>query len=145
MPRKAVRYRPDIIQAMSLGAGESPLSPDDPDYPWRMLAEGDSWFSIGAISSSNLLYELSLKLGLFRWRLHHPLAVGAAASQGGRAGQGGRSAGRRVLPVCLNMHSDSAPCCGDLPETVVLRRLNTWSGALFVTGLAVIVADGAHT
>ena len=61
MPRKAVRYHPDIIQAMSLGAGESPLSPDDPDYPWRMLAEGDSWFSIGAIPSSNLLYELRLK------------------------------------------------------------------------------------
>ncbi len=35
MPRKAVRYRADIIQAMSLGAGDSSLSPDDPDYASR--------------------------------------------------------------------------------------------------------------
>lgn len=61
MPKKTVRYRADIIQAMSLGAGDAPLTPDDPDYAWRILAEGDSWFTIGAIPSSNLLYELRLK------------------------------------------------------------------------------------
>jgi lysophospholipase L1-like esterase len=61
MPRKVVRYRADVIQAMSLGAGDTSLSPDDPDYAWRLLAEGDSWFTIGAIPSSSLLYELRLK------------------------------------------------------------------------------------
>jgi hypothetical protein len=40
MPRKTVRYRADIIQAMSLGASDYPLQPDDPGYDWRLLAEG---------------------------------------------------------------------------------------------------------
>src|SRR5512139_250300 len=61
MPRKTVRYRADIIQAMSLATADYPLQPDDPFYDWRLLAEGDSWFTIGAIPSSNLLYELRLK------------------------------------------------------------------------------------
>jgi lysophospholipase L1-like esterase len=61
MPRKTVRYHADIIQAMSLGSADYPLQPDDPFYDWRLLAEGDSWFTIGAIPSSNLLYELRLK------------------------------------------------------------------------------------
>ncbi|MGA8055202.1 MAG: hypothetical protein WCA12_15335, partial [Burkholderiales bacterium] len=30
-------------------------------YEWRILAEGDSWFSIGAIPSSNLLWDLELE------------------------------------------------------------------------------------
>ena len=33
--------------------------PDDPAYAKRILCEGDSWFSIGAIPSSNLLFSLS--------------------------------------------------------------------------------------
>lgn len=61
MPRNTVRYRADIIQALSLGMGDYPLQPDDPFYDWRLLAEGDSWFTVGAIPSSNLLYELRLK------------------------------------------------------------------------------------
>ena len=72
MPKKTVRYRADIIQAMSLGAGDSPLSPDDPDYAWRFLAEGDSWFTIGAIPSSNLLYELRLKKPTIVLNLGYP-------------------------------------------------------------------------
>jgi hypothetical protein len=30
------------------------------DYGWHFLSEGDSWFTIGAIPSSNLLFELRL-------------------------------------------------------------------------------------
>jgi lysophospholipase L1-like esterase len=54
---------PDIVHPRDLRVGE--LSPvvGDPQYPWHLLAEGDSWFSIGALPSSNLLYELRLK----RW------------------------------------------------------------------------------
>src|SRR5512139_2216548 len=44
MPRKTVRYRADIIQAMSLATADYPLQPDDPFYDWRLLAEGDSWW-----------------------------------------------------------------------------------------------------
>lgn len=61
MAKKTVRYRAEIIQAMSLGMGDTALNPDDPDYAWRILSEGDSWFTIGAIPSSSLLYELRLK------------------------------------------------------------------------------------
>jgi hypothetical protein len=61
MAKKTVRYRAEIIQAMSLGMGDTTLNPDDPDYAWRILSEGDSWFTIGAIPSSSLLYELRLK------------------------------------------------------------------------------------
>ena len=61
MAKKTVRYHAEVIQAMTLGMGDSSLNPDDPDYGWRILAEGDSWFTIGAIPSSNLLYELRLK------------------------------------------------------------------------------------
>jgi hypothetical protein len=61
MPKKQVTYHADIIQAMTLGMSDSPLDPDDSAYAWRFLAEGDSWFTIGAIPSSNLLYEIRLK------------------------------------------------------------------------------------
>lgn len=72
MAKKKVRFRADIIQAMSLGMGDSPLSPDDPDYDWRILAEGDSWFTIGAIPSSNLLYELRMKKSTVVLNLGYP-------------------------------------------------------------------------
>lgn len=39
-----------------LGTGTS--GPDDPAFAKRILCEGDSWFSIGAIPSSNLLFPL---------------------------------------------------------------------------------------
>lgn len=61
MPKKTVTYRADIVQAMTLGMGETQIQIDDPTYGWRFLAEGDSWFTIGAIPSSNLLYEMRLK------------------------------------------------------------------------------------
>jgi lysophospholipase L1-like esterase len=58
---KTVLYHAEVIQAMSLGSPDSQLNPDDPEFDWRILSEGDSWFTIGAIPSSNLLYELRLK------------------------------------------------------------------------------------
>ncbi|MHB1084933.1 MAG: hypothetical protein ACYCZA_08840 [Thiobacillus sp.] len=61
MPKKAVRFHADVIQAMSLGSSDSSVDPDDPFYDWRLLAEGDSWFTMGAIPSSNLLFELRMK------------------------------------------------------------------------------------
>jgi lysophospholipase L1-like esterase len=61
MSKKKATYRADIIQAMTLGMGDTELTLDDSAYDWRFLAEGDSWFTIGAIPSSNLLYEMRLK------------------------------------------------------------------------------------
>ncbi len=60
-PPKTERYQADIISAFGLATGDSTLNVDDSAYDWRFLAEGDSWFSIGAIPSSNLLYQLRLK------------------------------------------------------------------------------------
>lgn len=39
-------------------AGTGTSGPDDPAFAKRILCEGDSWFSIGAIPSSNLLFPL---------------------------------------------------------------------------------------
>ena len=80
MAKKAVRYQAEIIQALSLGMGDS-LDPDDPDYAWRILAEGDSWFTIGAIPSSNLLYELRLKKRTVVLNLGYPGDTIANVSQ----------------------------------------------------------------
>ena len=81
MANKAVRYRAEIIQALSLGMGDASLGPDDPDYAWRILAEGDSWFTIGAIPSSNLLYELRLKKRTVVLNLGYPGDTIANVSQ----------------------------------------------------------------
>ena len=50
----------DVITPRDVGLGENQEQPDDPDYAWHFLAEGDSWFTIAAIPSSNLLLELRL-------------------------------------------------------------------------------------
>jgi lysophospholipase L1-like esterase len=50
----------DVIMPRDVGHGESQEQPDNPDYGWHVLAEGDSWFTIAAIPSSNLLLELRL-------------------------------------------------------------------------------------
>ena len=81
MPKQAVRYHVDVIQAMTLGMGDSALDPDDPDYAWRILAEGDSLFTIGAIPSSNLLYQLRLKKRTIVLNLGYPGDTIANVSQ----------------------------------------------------------------
>ena len=48
----------DVVNPRDLGHGETGVHAGDPDYPWHFLAEGDSWFTIAAIPSSNLLFEL---------------------------------------------------------------------------------------
>lgn len=53
----APRLAPDILYPEQIGReGQPDLG--DALYRWHLLAEGDSWFSIGAVPSSNLLYEL---------------------------------------------------------------------------------------
>lgn len=50
----------DVITPRDVGHGENGEQPDNPDYPWHFIAEGDSWFTIAAIPSSNLLLEMRL-------------------------------------------------------------------------------------
>ena len=60
MPPPFLSLAVDVINPRDVGQGEHGASPDNPDYPWHFLAEGDSWFTIAAIPSSNLLLELRL-------------------------------------------------------------------------------------
>ncbi|MDQ6684890.1 MAG: hypothetical protein M3Z16_07170 [Pseudomonadota bacterium] len=60
MPDPHLALAVDIITPRDVNQGEHGASPDDPDYPWHLLSEGDSWFTIAAIPSSNLLFELRL-------------------------------------------------------------------------------------
>jgi lysophospholipase L1-like esterase len=60
MPSQQLELRADLIYARDLLQLENPPLPNDPAYGWHLLAEGDSWFTIGAVPSSNLLFELRL-------------------------------------------------------------------------------------
>jgi lysophospholipase L1-like esterase len=51
-------YAGNVVFAGSPDLPGRPNDPEDPFYKKRILCEGDSWFSIGAIPSSNLLYPL---------------------------------------------------------------------------------------
>lgn len=58
VPTSAVALAVDVLHPSDLRQGEQSIQPDDPAYAWHLLADGDSWFSLGAIPSSNLLFEL---------------------------------------------------------------------------------------
>lgn len=47
-----------VISYGNLSEDKYPGGTDDPSFVKRILCEGDSWFSIGAIPSSNLLFRL---------------------------------------------------------------------------------------
>lgn len=51
-------YKGSVIHPDSTPLPGEPDGPEDTAYAKRILCEGDSWFSIGAIPSSNLLYPL---------------------------------------------------------------------------------------
>lgn len=55
-------YPARVISFNGYGAdnytGTGTSGPDDPAFAKRILCEGDSWFSIGAVPSSNLLFPL---------------------------------------------------------------------------------------
>jgi hypothetical protein len=55
-----LKLRVDLLRAADLKNYEDAPNPIDPEYAWHFLAEGDSWFTIGAIPSSNLLFDLKL-------------------------------------------------------------------------------------
>ena len=55
----APKLPPDIVYPHDNGNAAA-LPVGAPDYAWHILAEGDSWFTIGALPSSNLLFELRL-------------------------------------------------------------------------------------
>jgi hypothetical protein len=53
--------RPDVVPWANVGSGENGSDPDDSLYDNRILAEGDSWFSMGGIPTSNLLFSMRFK------------------------------------------------------------------------------------
>lgn len=50
----------DLLYPIQIGHGNPPAEPNNPEYAWNLLAEGDSWFSIGGIPSTNLLADIRL-------------------------------------------------------------------------------------
>lgn len=50
----------DLLYPVNIGRGSPPADPNNGEYAWHLIAEGDSWFSLGAIPSSNLLGDLRL-------------------------------------------------------------------------------------
>lgn len=55
------RFRPNVVSWDEIGSGsDSPF--DNPDlHDYLILAEGDSWFTIAGIPTSNLLYSMRFK------------------------------------------------------------------------------------
>ncbi len=49
-----------VITVADLSSGNPGSSPGSAEFAYRILAEGDSWFTLGGIPSSNLLYEMRL-------------------------------------------------------------------------------------
>lgn len=50
--------RPHVVAWGNVEAGENDSDPNDSLFDNRILAEGDSWFSLGAIPTSNLLFSM---------------------------------------------------------------------------------------
>lgn len=59
-------YNPDAY------SGDQISGPDDPDFGKRLLCEGDSWFSLGAIPSSNMLFPLHFRQSTLLMNLAAP-------------------------------------------------------------------------
>ncbi len=49
----------NVIAWDRLQTGERALDPDSGEYRYRLLAEGDSWFTLGGLPTSNLLFSLA--------------------------------------------------------------------------------------
>ncbi|RTL37781.1 MAG: hypothetical protein EKK53_20400 [Burkholderiales bacterium] len=50
----------DMLYPIQIGHGNPPADPSNAEYAWHLIAEGDSWFSLGGIPSTNLLADLRL-------------------------------------------------------------------------------------
>ncbi|MCW5621502.1 MAG: SGNH/GDSL hydrolase family protein [Burkholderiales bacterium] len=53
--------RATIIRAGDIDARFPDRNPDHPKYALKVLAEGDSWFTVGSIPGSNLLFHVEAK------------------------------------------------------------------------------------
>lgn len=52
---------PEVVPWDNVGTDEHESDPNDSLYDNRILAEGDSWFSMGGIPTSNLLFSMRFK------------------------------------------------------------------------------------
>jgi hypothetical protein len=48
----------NVVAWDRLQTGDAWLDPASSNYRWRLLAEGDSWFTLGGLPTSNLLFSL---------------------------------------------------------------------------------------
>jgi len=55
MPRK---FRPNVLTWTEVDAHDPPPWTDRAFHTWNILAEGDSWFTMGGMPTSNLLFQM---------------------------------------------------------------------------------------
>ncbi|WP_188702485.1 hypothetical protein [Silvimonas iriomotensis] len=65
-------YNPTIILPNRTVPGPGMIDPNDRQYALRVLAEGDSWYSVGSIPTSNLLYGLGFADSTLLLNLAYP-------------------------------------------------------------------------
>lgn len=53
--------RPQVIHWSNIPVVEEGAHPNNPLYDHRLLAEGDSWFTLGGIPTSNLLFSMKFR------------------------------------------------------------------------------------
>ncbi|MFG6416965.1 hypothetical protein ACG02S_24000 [Roseateles sp. DC23W] len=62
----------DLLYPIQVDRGNPPASPTNAEYEWHLIAEGDSWFSIGGIPSTNVLSDLRLPRWTQVFNVAHP-------------------------------------------------------------------------
>ena len=95
--------------------------PDSRKYEFKVLAEGDSWFTLGAVPSSNLLFNLAGDRNRLRW-LPSPsretpsyewaIPGGCCSFDGSLRSRGSRTTGMRsCFPGAATTSSTLRPTC----------------------------------
>jgi len=84
---------PDVVWWANLGIGNEEHSPDNPVFDYRLLAEGDSWFSLGGIPTSNLLFSM---------KFNHTVIIVSCSSPGDTIRRMGQIAGNNNLRKAMS-------------------------------------------
>lgn len=56
--QEAVTMNPHVISVLDVGMDERDYNPEDMQFKYRLLAEGDSWFTLRGFPTSNVLVHL---------------------------------------------------------------------------------------
>jgi hypothetical protein len=82
----------NVVAWDRLQTGDAWLDPESANYRWRLLAEGDSWFTLGGLPTSNLLFSL---------RFAGPAIIASCAMPGDTI--------RHMAEIAANRELEAAP------------------------------------